>query len=156
MRVHLDLKYTGPPRKGGPSDGHVTVRRSRDPPDGGSGFDQSHHGRISAVGPTLRGRVSEPHGRLAPRWAAAHGPAVHHLPELSAADARGSAAIYPRLPEDLSAPSRPGTTVRHGPEQGSSVDSRALGGPALDAARAGGCPDPVLDRAGEPPRGDRG
>jgi len=41
------------------------------------------------------------------------------------------------------------------PEQGPSVDSRALGGPARDAARAGGCPHPVPDRVGEAPRGDR-
>jgi hypothetical protein len=53
IRGHLDLKYTGPPRKGGCSYGHVTVRRSPDPPDGGAGFDESHRGRISAVGPTL-------------------------------------------------------------------------------------------------------
>jgi hypothetical protein len=36
------------------------------------------------------------------------------------------------------------------------VDSRALGGPARDAALAGGGANPVLDSAGEPPRGDRG
>src|SRR5262245_4936747 len=64
IRVHLDLTSTGPPRKGGHSYGHVTVRRSPDPPDGGPGFDQSHHERIPAVGPPLRGRISEPHGPL--------------------------------------------------------------------------------------------
>jgi hypothetical protein len=53
IRGHLDLKYTGPPMKGGHSYGHVTVRRFPDPPYGGPGFDQSHRGRISAVGPTL-------------------------------------------------------------------------------------------------------
>jgi hypothetical protein len=43
-RVHLDLWYPGPPTKGGPRHGHVTVRRSPDPPHGGPGFDQSHRG----------------------------------------------------------------------------------------------------------------
>jgi hypothetical protein len=36
------------------------------------------------------------------------------------------------------------------------MDLCALGGHARDAACAGGCTDPVLDRAGEPPRGDHG
>ena len=52
-RVNLDLWYTGPPTKGGHSHGHVTVRRSPDPLARGPGFDQSHRGRVSAVGPVL-------------------------------------------------------------------------------------------------------
>ena len=52
-RVNLDLWYPGPPMKGGHRHGHVTVRRSPDPPHGGPGCDPSHRGRVSAVGPTL-------------------------------------------------------------------------------------------------------
>ena len=76
--------------------------------------------------------------------------------ELSAADARGSAAVYPGLPEDLSPPSGAGAAVRDGPEQSPSVDSCPLGGAAGDAARAGGCSHPVRDGAGAAPRGGRG
>jgi hypothetical protein len=42
FRVNLDLWYAVPPTKGGHSYGHVTVRRSPDPPDRGTRFDQSH------------------------------------------------------------------------------------------------------------------
>ena len=48
-RINLDLWYAGPPTKGGHRHGHVTVRRSADPPDRGARFDQSHGGRVSAV-----------------------------------------------------------------------------------------------------------
>jgi hypothetical protein len=53
MRVNLDLWYAGPPTKGGHGHGHVTVRRSADPPDRGARVDQSHGGRVSAVSPAL-------------------------------------------------------------------------------------------------------
>ena len=52
-RVHLDLWYPWPPTTGGHSHGHVTVRRPPDPPSGGPGFDQSHRGRVAAVGAAL-------------------------------------------------------------------------------------------------------
>ncbi len=42
IRVHLDLWYPGPPTKGGPRHGNVTVRRSPDPLDRGARFDESH------------------------------------------------------------------------------------------------------------------
>ena len=64
--------------------------------------------------------------------------------------------FHPGLPEDLPPPSRAGAAVRDGPEQGPSVDSCPLGGAAGDAARAGGCPDPVLGGVGAAPRGGRG
>ena len=83
---------------------------------------------------------------MAPRWTAAYRPPVHDLYELSVAHARGSAALYPRLPEDVPPPSGAGAAVRDGPEQSPSVDSCPPGGPAGDAARAGGCSHPV--RAG--------
>ncbi|SRR6266511_3014257 len=44
IRVNLDLWYAEPPTKGGHRHGHITVRRSPDPPYGGLGFDQSHRG----------------------------------------------------------------------------------------------------------------
>jgi hypothetical protein len=53
IRVNLDLWYIGPPTKGGHRHGHVTVRRSADPPDRGARFDQSHGGRVVAVSPAL-------------------------------------------------------------------------------------------------------
>jgi hypothetical protein len=41
-RVNLDLWYPVPPMKGGHRHGKCTVRRSPEPPHGGSGFDQSY------------------------------------------------------------------------------------------------------------------
>jgi len=61
-----------------------------------------------------------------------------------------------RLLEDLSSPSGAGAAVRDGPEQSPSVDSCPLGGAAGDAARAGRCPEPILDGVGDAPRGGRG
>jgi hypothetical protein len=52
-RVHLDLWYRVPRTKGGHRHGTFTVRRSPDPLHGGAGFDQSHVGQVSAVGPAL-------------------------------------------------------------------------------------------------------
>src|SRR6266498_1375585 len=52
-RVYLDLWYPGPPTKGGPSHGQFAVHPHPGPPYGGAGFDQSHPGRVSAVGPAL-------------------------------------------------------------------------------------------------------
>jgi hypothetical protein len=43
-RVNLDLWYTAPPMKGGLRHGHVTVRRSPDPPHRATRLDQSHGG----------------------------------------------------------------------------------------------------------------
>ncbi len=45
-------------------------------------------------------------------------------------------------------PSRPGTPVRHGPEQSQSVDSRPLARAAGGAAHPRRCPDPLPDGAG--------
>jgi hypothetical protein len=53
LRVNLDLWYPRPPMKGGHSHGHVTVRRSPDPPARGARFDQSHRERVAAVGPPI-------------------------------------------------------------------------------------------------------
>ena len=69
---------------------------------------------------------------------------------------RGSAVVHPGVPEDLPPPRRC--------RGGCSGWARAkpisgfmpLGGAAGDAARAGGCPDPVLDGVGDAPRGGRG
>lgn len=60
------------------------------------------------------------------------------------------------LPADLSAPSRAGTTLRHGSEQSPSVDSCPLGGVAGHATRAGRCAHPVCDSTSEAPQSDRG
>src|SRR5262245_22310792 len=92
---------------------------------------------------------------MAPRWATPHRPPVYHGPERPAAHARGSALVHLGLPEDLSSPSGAGAAVRDGPEHSPAVDSWPLGGAAGDAAHAGGCPHPVLDGAGEAPRGGR-
>src|SRR5262249_22966934 len=55
---------------GGTTYGPCTVRRSAGAPDGVPGFHQCDPRRISAAGPTLRGRVSSPYGGVAPRWEA--------------------------------------------------------------------------------------
>src|SRR5687767_4812507 len=93
---------------------------------------------------------------MAPRWTAAYRPPLHDLHELSVAYARGSAALYPRLPEDVPPPSGAGAAIRDGPEQSPSVDSCPLSGAASDAARPGGCPHPVRAGLDEAPRGGRG
>jgi hypothetical protein len=53
IRVHLDLWYPGPPTTGGHGHGHVTFRRSPDPPHGGARCDQSHGGRVAAIRPAM-------------------------------------------------------------------------------------------------------
>jgi hypothetical protein len=93
---------------------------------------------------------------MAHRWTAAYRPPLYDLHELSVADARGSAALYPRLPEDLPPPSGAGQAIQDGPEQGASVDSCPLGGAASDAARPGGCPHLVRAGVSPAPRGGRG
>jgi len=93
---------------------------------------------------------------MAPRWAAPCRPPVHDLAALSVAHARGSAAVYPRLPEDVSSPSGAGAAVRAGPEHSASVDSCPLGGPPGDAAPARGCSHPLRAGVGAAPRGGRG
>src|SRR5262249_44354478 len=56
-RLSLELisiySILGLQRKGGHWHGHITVRRSADPPDRGARFDQSHAGGVSAVGSIL-------------------------------------------------------------------------------------------------------
>src|SRR6266566_632042 len=93
---------------------------------------------------------------MAPRWAAAYGPPVHHLPELSTADPGRSLVVYLGLPENLCLASRPRTPLRDGPKQGPSVDSCPLGGLPGDPAHARGCPHPVLDCARPAHRSGRG
>src|SRR5262245_12673777 len=92
---------------------------------------------------------------MAARRTTAHRPSGHHRPDLPTADARGAAVVYPGLLEDLSAPSRARATVWYAPEQRPSVDSCLVNRPASDATRAGRCAQPVRDRAGETPHGDR-
>jgi hypothetical protein len=106
--------------------------------------------------PPFGGRVPGPYGPLAPRWEATPRAPVHHRPELSAADPRGSAALSSGLSEDLPPPSGAGAALRDGSKQSPSVDSPPLRRPAGDTARAGGCPGPVLDRVGRAPRDGRG
>jgi hypothetical protein len=48
-RVHPDLWYPGPPRKGGHRHGDLTLHRSPDAPDRGARFDQSHRERVGAA-----------------------------------------------------------------------------------------------------------
>src|SRR5512132_2655308 len=93
---------------------------------------------------------------MVPRWTAAYRPPLHDLHELSVADARGSAALYPRLPEDVPPPSGAGAALRDGPEQSPSVDSCPLSSAARDAARPEGCPHPVGAGVSPAPRGGRG
>src|SRR5262245_59500327 len=62
---------------------------------------------------------------------------VYHVPKLPVTHARGSAVVYPRLPEDLPPPSRAGAAIRDGPEQSPSMASCPLGGAAGDDAHAG-------------------
>src|SRR5215208_8243469 len=93
---------------------------------------------------------------MAPRWTAAYRPPLHDLHELSLAYARGSAALYPRLPEDVPPPSGAGAALRDGPEQSPSVDSCPPSSPAGDPAHAGGCARPVHAGVGAAPRGGRG
>jgi hypothetical protein len=152
MRVHLDFWYPAPPPKGGHRQGYFTARRSPDPPHGGAGFDQSHRGCVAGLGPPCGGGVPGPHGRLAPRGEAASRAPRGDRHALSAANPRGSAVVAPELPADLSPPRGAGPAVRAGPEQSPAVASWPLGGPAGDAAHAGGCPDPGRGGVGPAPR----
>jgi hypothetical protein len=71
------LWYTGPPMKGGIIDGQCTVHRCAGPPHRVPGCHQPDARRVSAAGPTLRGRVPSAHGRMAPRWATPDRPPVY-------------------------------------------------------------------------------
>src|SRR6266571_1018245 len=117
------LWYTGPPMKGGTTDGQCTVHRCAGAPYGVSGFDELDPCRVSAAGPALRGRVSRTSRGMAPRWETADRPPVHGLQKLSSPDAGRSTVLHSHLPEDIQPPSGPGAPVRHGPEQSQSVDS---------------------------------
>src|SRR5262249_54056632 len=84
---HLSLSrlwYTGPPMKGGTTDGQCTVHRCAGAPHRVSGFDELAPCRVSAAGPALRGRVPGASCRVAPRWETADRPPVHGLQKLSA------------------------------------------------------------------------
>src|SRR6266581_564220 len=118
---------------GGTAHGPSTVCRCAVSPDGVSGFHQPDARRVSAAGPALRGGVPSAYGGVAPRWETPDRSPVCRLQELPPADAGRSAVLSAHLLEDLRAPSRPGTPVRHGSEQSESMDSR----PAPRAA--GGC-----------------
>src|SRR5215471_13149929 len=131
---------------GGTTDGPCTVRRSAVPPDGVPGFHQCDPRRISAAGPTLRGRVSSPYGGVASRWEAAAGPPFQRVPELSPADPRGSVAVYSGLREDLLPAGGARAPVRYGPEQGQPVDPRAPACAAHGPADPRRCPRPFPQR----------
>src|SRR5712692_9690086 len=119
--------------KGGITNGQYTVCRYAVSPHGVPGFHQPDPRRVSAAGPAFRGGVSNAYGHVAPRWETPDGPPVCRVQKLPPADAGRSAVLSAHLLEDLRAPSRPGTPVRHGPEQSESMDSRPL-------ARAAGRP----------------
>ncbi len=77
-------------------------------------------------------------------------PPVSRVPELSLSDAGRALVLPPHLPQDLRAPRRPGTPVRHGPEHSPSVDPRPRARAAGGAAHSRRCPDPPADRPGPP------
>src|SRR5262252_8646880 len=110
------LWYTGPPMKGGTTDGQSTVHRCADAPQGVPGFHQLDPGRVSAARRALCGRVPGASRRVAPRWETPHRPPVRSVQELSAPDARRSPVFHAHLPENLCAPGGARTLVRHGPE----------------------------------------
>src|SRR5215813_11545058 len=133
---------------GGTNYGPCTVRRSAGAPDGVPGFHQCDPRRISAAGPTLRGRVSSPYGGVAPRWEAPDRPPFQRVPDLPLTDPRGAVAVYSRVCEDVLPAGGPGTPLRHGPKQSQSVDSRALARAAGRAARPRRCPGSLPDGPG--------
>src|SRR5262249_53600199 len=75
------------------------------------GFHQCDPRRISAAGPTLRGRVSSPYGGVAPRWEAPDRPPFQRVPALSLTDPGRSAAVYSRVCEDVLPAGGPGTPL---------------------------------------------
>ena len=83
-------------------------------------------------------------------------PVGHDLHELSLADPRGSAAVYPDLPEDVSSPSGAGEAIRDGPKESPLTNSWPPGGTAGDVARPGGCSHRVRVGIGPAPGGGRG
>src|SRR6266852_4104121 len=134
--------------KGGTTHGRCTVRRSAVPPHGVPGFHQPDSRGVSDPDPAFRGGVSRAYGGVAPRWETPDRPPVSRVPELPPADTRGSAVLPAHLPQDLRAPSRPGTPVRHGAEQSQSVDPRPLARAAGGAAHPRRCADPLAGGAG--------
>src|SRR5918996_260727 len=71
---------------------------------------------------------------MAPGWAAAYGPPVHHLPELSTADPGGSLAVYLGLPENLRLASRPGTPLGDAPTRCLTALAQRIGVAEADTA----------------------
>src|SRR4030095_3869131 len=84
--------------------------------------------------PPFEAAVPRPDGSVADGWETSNRPPLYRVPKLPPADPGRSAVVYPGLPENVCAPGRPGTLVRHGSEQSESVDScppaRTVGDPA--------------------------
>jgi len=137
------LWYTAPSTKGGTTYGQCTVHRCAGPPHGVPGFDQFDARRVSAAGPALRGGGPRASRRVAPRWETADRPPVHGVQALSAPDAGSSPVLHPHLPQNLCAPGRARTPVRHGPEQSPSMDSCPAPRPPRGAAHPWRCPCPL-------------
>src|SRR5216683_1205758 len=75
-------------------------------------------------------------------------PPVQRVPELSPADPGGSAAVYSHVCKDLLPTGGARSPVRHGPEQGQSVDPRPAPCAPGGAAHPRGCPRPFPERPG--------
>src|SRR5213593_1112248 len=82
---------------GGTTHGWFTVHRAAVPPDGVPGFHESDARRVSAAGPTLRGRIPRPDGGVADGWETADYAPVYRLQQLSAPDTGRSAVVPPHL-----------------------------------------------------------
>src|SRR5262244_1212426 len=119
---------------GGTTHGRCTVHRPTVPPDGVPGFHQPDARGVSAAGPALRDRVPSPYGGMADGWETADRPPVYRRQKLPPPDTGRPAIVYPGLPQNLRTPGGARASVRHGPGQSPSVDSRPL------ARTAGGAP----------------
>src|SRR5262245_47783922 len=111
------LWYAVSPLKGGTPYGQCTIYRCAGPSRRVPGFHQPDPRRVSATASAFRGRVPSAYGSMVPGWQTAHRVPVCRLQKLSPADARRSALFYSGLRENLLTAGRPGTSVRHGPEQ---------------------------------------
>src|SRR5439155_15362684 len=86
------------------------------------------------------------YGGVAPRWEAPDCPPFQRVLQLPAADPRGSTVVYSGLCEDVQPPGGARAPVRHGPEQGQSVDPRPAPCVPGDPAHPRGCPRPFPER----------
>src|SRR5215831_20853 len=119
---------------GGTIHGWFTVHRAPVPPHGVPGFHEPDARRVSAPGPTLRGRVPRPDGGLADGWETADRAPVCRLQKLPSADPRRPALVHLGLPEDLRTPGGARALIRDGSGQNESVDPRPVAGVARGAA----------------------